>query len=119
MKTITILSLFAVLMFFTPPVFARRGPITIDEQIAKMTSQLNLTKDQATAIKPIMERTKAKYQKLMQNRKDGKAIEGSFPAQQQLRNEENEQFGKIFTPDQMSQWLKIENEQVHGSARKK
>jgi hypothetical protein len=95
-------------------VYSHEGPMTIDEQIVRMKSDLNLTDAQALAIKPIMQEVMAKYRTLMSGRNDRQSMEESFPAQQALRDEENAKFSKIFTADQLKRWLYIENERLKG-----
>lgn len=52
----------------------------------------------------------------MAGQQDRQSIEASFPAQQALRDSENAQFSKIFSSEQMKQWLDIENKRLHQGA---
>jgi len=72
---------------------------TIDDIVTKMKSQLELTDQQAQAVKPIIEEYAAK--------------------EKQLKLEEKEQLRKVLTSDQLYAWNFLQNEKPHEKDKKK
>ena len=84
---------------------------SLNSQINKMKHQLNLTDDQAAAIKPIVKdywikRSAVLEQVAGQGIVDHISLKSNLKA---LRDNEYQQLGKIFTADQMQQWIDREN----------
>ena len=78
--------------FLLTPAYAQKQKST-DDIIQKMTTDLQLTPEQASAIKPIIEDSMAKSQGLMEQMK-------------KLRQEEEQKMSQILTPEQM---IKMQN----------
>jgi Spy/CpxP family protein refolding chaperone len=60
----------AVVCSLATPVLAHEKSMDVDEKIAKMKSELNLTEEQANQIRPILEEYKDKMSKAMEEKKD-------------------------------------------------
>jgi len=102
-----------VLLFATMPVFAQGQPLSADDIVAKMQSQLNLTQDQVAAITPIIEKYSSKRQELQQNAEDGTLERSDMRTQmKQLRVDEKQELSQILSADQMIQWKQMQK-QMH------
>ena len=84
-----------------------------DEIIAKMKTQVNLTKEQYDALKPIIENNIIKRQQLMQDLKDkGITDRGIIKnTMEEVGKEENQKLSQILTKDQMDKWVSYQNYQ--------
>ncbi len=103
MKKYLLLGMLALSIGFAAQVYAQEQ-ITADDMVAKMKAGLNLSDDQVSSIKPIVEEGMTKRQELregMSGTGDRSAIHAQM---EELRQDENEKFSKILTPDQMTQW---------------
>jgi len=91
---VVILSLFLAL-----PAYAKTRqqaptkPITADDIVAKMKTQLGLTDEQAIEVKPI--------------------IEEHLAREKELKLEEKKQLSKVLTGQQLYSWDFLQNEQEH------
>jgi Spy/CpxP family protein refolding chaperone len=120
MKTVkTLVVALAVLLFLGGYVYAQeqsstqtqptapgqpavRKPLTADDMVQKMTTDLNLTQAQADAIKPIIEQSMAKRKALMETLKQQGADKDTIRSQMEPLNQEyNQQLSKILSQDQM------------------
>ena len=88
-------------------------PPSADDIIAKMKTQVNLTKEQADTLKPIIENNIIKRQQLMQDLKDkGITDKGIIKnTMEELGKEENQKLSQILTKDQMDKWVSYQNYQ--------
>ena len=88
-------------------------PPSADDIIAKMKTQVNLTKEQADTLKPIIENNIIKRQQLMQDLKDkGITDRGIIKnTMEELGKEENQKLSQILTKDQMDKWVAYQNYQ--------
>ena len=88
-------------------------PPSADEIIAKMKIQINLTKQQADALKPIIENNIIKRQQLMQDLKEkGITDKGIIKnTMEELGKEENQKLSQVLTKDQMDKWVSYQNYQ--------
>ena len=88
-------------------------PPSADEIIAKMKTQVNLTKEQYDALKPIIESNIIKRQQLMQDLKDkGITDKGIIKnTMEELGKEENQKLSQVLTKDQMDKWISYQNYQ--------
>jgi Spy/CpxP family protein refolding chaperone len=79
-----------------------RGPMTPEDQLARMTKQLKLTDDQQAKIKPILEE---QHQKMMDLRQDtSMSREDRFAKFREVRQESMEKIKPILTPEQQKTW---------------
>ena len=121
---IVILSMF-LMFIFVLDVNARWGmqsgghktseeqPPSADEIIAKMKTQINLTKQQADALKPIIENNIMQRQQLMQDLKKEGVTDKSIiqNTMEQLEKDKNQKIAQILTKDQMDKWVSYKNYQ--------
>ena len=83
-----------------------RGPMTPEDQLARMTKQLKLTDEQQAKIKPIIEE---QHQKMMDLRQDtSMSREDRFAKFREVRQESLEKIKPILTPEQQKNWEKIQ-----------
>ena len=108
MRGKTVAGILVALFFLVGFAYAQEQK-SADEIIQKMTTDLNLTSDQASAIKPIIEDNMAKRQELLNSTTDRSAIKGQMD---QLRQDENQKLSQILNPDQMTK-LNTMKEQHH------
>ena len=81
-----------------------RGP-DIDEQMAQLTEQLELTEEQATSVRAILEVQGEKRQELFQS--SGGDREAMRAAMMEMMEEVNVQLAEILTEDQMTKYTQI------------
>ena len=88
-------------------------PPSADDIIAKMKTQVNLTKAQADTLKPIIENNIINRQQLMQDLKDkGITDKGIIKnTMEEVGKEENQKLSQILTKDQMDKWVSYQNYQ--------
>lgn len=85
-----------------------RGPMTPEDQLARMTKQLQLTDEQQTKIKPILEE---QHKQMMDLRQDtSMSREDRFAKFREIREQSNEKIKPILTADQQKKWQKIQEE---------
>ena len=84
-----------------------------DDIIAKMKTQVNLTKEQYDALKPIIENNIIKRQQLMQDLKDKGITDKDIikNTMEELGKEENQKLSQVLTKDQMDKWVSYQNYQ--------
>jgi len=83
---------------------AVRKPLTADDVVQKMKTDLKLTQEQAGALKPIIEQNMAKRKELRETLKQQGADKDAIRSQmEQLNQELNQQFHEILTQDQVDQ----------------
>lgn len=92
-----------ILLFLTVPVYAKNKQqaehvITVDDIVAKMQEQLELTDQQAQAVKPI--------------------IENYIEQEKQLKLQEAKQLSKVLTGQQLFTWNFLQNEQQKNKKKK-
>jgi excinuclease UvrABC ATPase subunit len=82
---------------------AVRKPLTVDEIVQKMTTDLNLTQEQTVTLKPIIEQNRAKRRELLETLKQQGADKEAIRTQmEQLNQEWDQQLSKTLNPDQMA-----------------
>jgi Spy/CpxP family protein refolding chaperone len=85
-----------------------RGPMTPEDQLARMTKQLQLTDEQQAKIKPIIEEQHKQMMDLRQDtsmsREDRRSKFG------EIRQKSLEKMKAILTPEQQKKWQKIQEE---------
>jgi len=114
-------ALLMVLFFTALPVFAQDQPPggehqrpSADDMVAKMQSQLNLTQDQAAAIKPIIEKFSSKREELRQSMQNELADRDSQRSQmKQLKADEKQELAQVLSTDQLSQWDRMQGRAKH------
>ena len=84
-----------------------------DEIIEKMKTQVNLTKQQADALKPIIENSIIQRQQLMQDLKKEGVTDKSIIQNtvEQLEKDKNQKIAQVLTKDQMDKWVAYQNYQ--------
>ena len=112
MREKTILGIFVIALFLGTSAYAQQR-YTADEIVQKMTADLNLTPEQVTAIKPVIEDNMTKRQALFNNGADRSAIKDQM---MQLKQEEEQKLSQILTADQMTKLQSIK-EQGHQGGR--
>lgn len=102
-----------LVMFFVISfsVFAQADPSSVDDIVAKMTTELNLTQQQIDSVKPIIQQYKTARKQLIQSFRqqlltDKDALKSQID---QLKTVERQKLGQILTQDQMNKWLEKEN----------
>jgi len=105
----------ALVLFLAAPVYAQEQR-SADDIVQKMTTELNLTPEQASAIKPIIEDNMAKRQALMNSSTDKSAIKDQMT---QLKQDENQKLSQVLSADQMATLnsLKEQNRGQHHGKR--
>lgn len=95
-----------VLFFWVISACAQDDILGVDERLAAMKTELNLTQAQADAVKPIIEEYTAKRQQVRDDTKGQVSIDKNaiLNRMEQLREEENRKLNQVLTPDQMKQW---------------
>lgn len=105
-----ILGLVLILFLMTPANAQEQK--SADEIVQKMTTDLNLTPEQASAVKPIIEDNMAKRQELLNGTMDRSSIKDQMA---QLRQEEEQKLGQVLNQDQMAKLTSLK-EQRRGGA---
>jgi primosomal protein N' len=102
------LAVFFVLSFSS---FAKADPSSVDDIVAKMKTELNLTQQQIDAIKPIIrEYVTARKQLIKSFRQQGLMDKDAVKSQMdQLKSVERQKLGQILGQDQMNKWIEKEN----------
>ena len=108
MRGKTVAGILVVLFFLAGSVYAQEQK-SADEIVQKMTTDLSLTPEQATAIKPIIEDNMAKRQALLSGTTDRSAVKGQMD---QLRQDEDQKLSQVLNQDQMTK-LNTMKEQRH------
>lgn len=84
----------------------RMPPATVDDVVKNMTTNLNLTQEQAAAIRPIIEQTRAKQKALRETLTQQGANRDTIRSQmKQLRAELDQQLSQILTQDQVDKMM--------------
>ena len=86
-----------------PEQASAQKPPTADDMVQKMKTDLNLTQQQADAIKPIIEQNMAKQKELIETLKQRGADKDTIRSQmEQLNQGRDQQLSKILSQDQMN-----------------
>jgi len=82
-----------------------------DDIIAKMKEEVNLTKQQADAIKPIIENSIIKRQQLIQDLKKERVTDKDIiqNTMEQFEKIENQKLSQVLTKDQIDKWNSYQN----------
>ena len=91
--------------------FVRADLLSVDDIVAKMKTELNLTPQQIDAVKPIIQGYMSARKQLIQNYRqqgltDKDALKGPID---QLKSVERQKLAQILSQDQMDKWLEREN----------
>jgi len=98
---------------------AVRKPLTADDVVGKMKTDLNLTQEQTVTLKPIIEQSMAKRKELRETLKQQGADNDAVRSQiQQLNRELDQQLTKVLSQEQVDQ-LKALRAQRELQAEKK
>ena len=103
----------AASVILSPCVYAQAQEKTpnVDDRVARMATELNLTESQADAVKPIIKEYLAKSDALLQETQweaivDHTALKRAMRA---LKQEESQELSKILSKDQLERWIQKEN----------
>lgn len=107
----------AVCVLVQPAGHARQMP-SPDDVVARMQAQLNLTNQQVTAVKPVIEDYMAKRRQAIQNMRQTGDRDGMRTQMRRLRAEELQQLSQILTADQMARWKSMHGGRHHGYHRR-
>lgn len=110
MRGKTVAGILVVLFFMAGSVYAQEQK-SADEIVQKMTTDLNLTPEQASSIKPIIEDNMAKRQELLNSTMDRSSIKGQMT---QLKQEEEQKLSQVLTPDQATKMNSMREERHQG-----
>ena len=102
------LAIFFVLSFSS---FARAQLDSVDDIVAKMTTELNLTPQQIDAVKPIIQGYMSARKQLIQSfRQQGLTDKDALKSQiDQLKSVERQKLSQVLSQSQMDKWLEKEN----------
>jgi len=84
-----------------------RGP-NLDEQIKALSTQLELTEDQAKSVRTVIEKQARQRRELFQS--SGGDREAMRAAMADLQEETNSQLAEILTEDQMAKYKEIQSQ---------
>jgi periplasmic protein CpxP/Spy len=88
------------------------GPMSPDQRLQMLTKQLNLTTDQQSKIKPILENESQQMQTLRQD--SSLSREDRMSKMQQIRQSSNEQIKSNLNSDQQQKFEEMMSHQGHG-----
>lgn len=93
----------------------RRGPMSPDAELKRLTEQLNLTQDQQDKIKPILE----DQQKQMQDLRNDTSVEGQdrFAKMREIRKSHMDQIRGILTSDQQTKFDEMQKRMMERGRR--
>jgi hypothetical protein len=97
-----------VILFFLAVSTYAQETVSVNDIVAKMKKELNLTQQQADAVKPIIEENMAKREELRQSVQDQTMIVDRATIQSkigQLDQDENQKLSQILTQAQMNKWV--------------
>jgi len=89
-----------------------RGPMSPDQRLQMLTKRLNLTADQQTKIKPILENESQQMQTLHQD--STLTAQDRMSKMQQIRQSTNEQIKSNLNSDQQQKFEEMMSHQHHG-----
>ncbi len=87
-----------------------RMPMTTDERLAHMTQMLNLTSDQQTKIRPILDSESQQMQTLRAD--SSMSRDDKMAKMKSIRESTNSQITPILTGDQQQKWQQMESKQM-------
>ncbi len=100
-----------ILFISTASIYAQEPRVSLNEIVAKMKTDLNLTDDQVEAVKPIVKESLIKRQAFLQSL-EGQTIINKIMVKatlHKLRKEENEELSKVLTKEQMQKRIEKQN----------
>lgn len=102
-----IISYFFIIHFFLIVSAYAQEKSDADNVVAKMETVLNLTQQQVDLLKPIVKEYTARRHQIIQNFKEKGTFDKSvlYIKLKQLKEEENQKLGQVFTQVQMKQWI--------------
>jgi len=83
----------------------QRQPMSTDQRLQMLTQQLNLTSDQQSQIKPILENESQQVQSLRSD--TSLSQQDRFSKMKAIRENTNSQIQPILTSDQQAQWQQM------------
>jgi len=96
-----------VILFFLAVSAYAQETTSVNDIVAKMKKELNLTQQQADAVKPIIDENMTKREELREEQNqammaDRATIQSKI---EQLDQDENQKLSQILTKDQMNKWI--------------
>ena len=78
----------------------------LNNTLANMKAELQLTQEQVSAVRPVMQEYDSRRQELKQRQKEDMSIDDQTIADQtaRLNEEEAQALGKVLDPEQMKKW---------------
>lgn len=84
----------------------RRGPMSTDDRLQHLTQMLNLTSDQQTKIRPILENESTQMQALRGD--SSMSRDDKMTKMKSIRENTNSQISPILTSDQQQKWAQMQ-----------
>jgi len=88
----------------------RRAPMSTDERLAHLTQMLNLTSDQQTKIRPILDNESQQMQSLRGD--SSMSREDKMTKMQSIRQSAMSQITPILNPDQQKKWQDMQSQRM-------
>jgi len=107
MRSKIILHVLVILFFLVISAYAQEIT-SVNDVVAKMKKEFNLTPQQVNAVKPVIEESAAKREELRQSVQEQSMIIDRATIQNkigQLNQDENQKLSQILTQDQMHKWI--------------
>ncbi|MGD0336828.1 MAG: hypothetical protein ABSB18_07015 [Candidatus Omnitrophota bacterium] len=107
MRSRIIWHVLAILFFLAVYAYAQETA-SVNDIVAQMKQELNLTQEQAVAVKPIIEENMAKREELRQRVQDQIVLADRATIQRKIREldqDENQKLAQVLTREQMNKWI--------------
>lgn len=88
----------------------RRGPMSTDDRLQHLTQMLNLTSDQQTKIRPILENESTQMQALRGD--TSMSRDDKMTKMKSIRESTNSQISPILTSDQQQKWQQMQTQHM-------
>lgn len=92
----------------------RMGQVDIDSLVTDLTEQLNLTEEQATQLKPVLEEQYSSMRELMMAARQSGDMASARPKMEELRKQHHEKVSKILTEEQLKKYQEIQESSRRG-----
>jgi len=106
-KRLVIFSALAALSILTPVVMAQKQE-SGENRLQQMSQQLNLTEDQKTKLKPILQEEAQKLRELKNDTSSSR--QEKMQKAKQIHSEYKPQIDAILTPEQQQRWQQMKQE---------
>jgi Spy/CpxP family protein refolding chaperone len=89
----------------------RHAPMSTDDRLQHMTQMLNLTSDQQTKIRPILDNESTQMQTLRSD--SSMSRDDKMTKMHSIRENTMSQITPILTPDQQKKWTQMQSQHMH------